>query len=111
MWKHTEGADYAKKYIEQGKDSLPRSLKLPTMGANEFRGSAKDRFIGSKNFRGSKTSEGLRTCADDPIYLNPCFAELMMGFPQNWTNISGKSASKLWETRLCQRARKSREEG
>lgn len=64
------------------------SLFLPTIGKNEFKGAGKDRFRGSKNFRGAKMSEGLRTCASDPIYLHPCFAELAMGFPIGWTDLA-----------------------
>lgn len=46
-------------------------LTLPTLGKNENKGSSRKRFLGSPDFRGAKMSEGLRTCADDPIYLNP----------------------------------------
>lgn len=61
------------------------SLSLPTVTANESKGSGKKRYRGSPNFRGAKMSEGLRTCETDPIYLNPSFAELTMGFPIGWT--------------------------
>ncbi|HEX5704919.1 MAG TPA: hypothetical protein VFX97_17105 [Pyrinomonadaceae bacterium] len=60
---------------------------LPTIGKNEFKGSSKDRYRGSVNFHGAKMSEGLRTCEDDPIYLNPSFAEVVMGFPIGWTEL------------------------
>lgn len=60
---------------------------LPTIVANEGKGSARNRYIGSPEYRGSKMSEGLRTCAEDPIYLNPCFAEIVMGFPEGWTEL------------------------
>ena len=69
-----------------------RRWKIPTMGANEYKGSGRDRYLGSQNFRGAKMSEGLRTCEDDPIYLNPSFAELVMGFPVGWTELG------VWET-------------
>ena len=62
-------------------------LWLPTMGENEYRGSSKKRYKGSPHFRGAKMSEGLRTCEDDPIYLNPSFGELVMGFPIGWTDL------------------------
>ena len=60
---------------------------LPTLSANESKGSGRDRYEGSQNFHGSKASEGLRTCAEDPIYLNPLFGERMMGLPEGWTDL------------------------
>ena len=63
-------------------------LRIPTIGANEYKGSSRKRYKGSKHFRGAKTSEGLRTCETDPIYLNPLFAELMMGYPRMWTDLN-----------------------
>lgn len=60
---------------------------LPTMGANEFKGASRNRYVGSKHFRGAKMSEGLRTTSTDPIYLNPSFAEIVMGFPRGWTDL------------------------
>lgn len=60
---------------------------LPTVGKNEFKGSSRKRFVGSKNFRGAKMSEGLRICETDPIYLSPSFAELVMGYPIGWTEL------------------------
>ena len=58
---------------------------LPTLGKNENKGSSRKRFDGSRHFRGAKMSEGVRTSEADPIYLNPWFAELAMGFPAGWT--------------------------
>ncbi len=58
---------------------------LPTLGANESKGSSQKRYKGSPYFRGAKMSEGLRTCQSDPIYTNPNFAEAAMGFPKDWT--------------------------
>ena len=62
-------------------------LLLPTIAANEHKGTSRNRFVGSKHFRGAKMSEGLRTTSTDPIYLNPSFAEVMMGFPRGWTDL------------------------
>jgi hypothetical protein len=73
-------------------------LRLPTMTENEYRGSSKAKFRGSKSFRGAKMSEGLRTCETDPIYLNPSFGELVMGFPIGWTELLPS------ETQLCHNA-------
>lgn len=68
---------------------LVRSLRLmlPTISVNEHKGSPRKRYKGSKEYRGAKASEGLRTCEEDPIYLNPLFAEWMMGWPIMWTRL------------------------
>lgn len=64
-----------------------RAVKLPTMGASEYKGASHKRFKGSQSFRGAKMSEGLRTSLQDPKYLNPCFAELIMGLPKDYTAL------------------------
>lgn len=61
---------------------------LPTLGKNEYRGSGKERFRGSDEYRGAKMSEGLRTCKEDPIYLTPSFGEYAMGWPLTWTELA-----------------------
>jgi hypothetical protein len=48
---------------------------------------------------GAKMSEALRSSSSDPIYLNPSFGEVVMGFPEGWTLISKRSALRLLETR------------
>ena len=58
---------------------------VPTIGANESKGSSLKRYLGSQHFRGAKMSEGLRNCQTDPIYTHPNFAEAAMGFPKDWT--------------------------
>ena len=60
---------------------------LPTIGKNEGKGASRNRYRGSKHFRGAKMSEGLRTCREDPIYTHPSFAEAAMGFPKGWTDL------------------------
>ena len=60
---------------------------LPTICANESKGSGRSRWRGSQEFRGAKMSEGLRTCEEDPIYLSPLFGEAAMGFPTTWTGL------------------------
>jgi hypothetical protein len=59
---------------------------LPTIAANEGKGSSRKRYRGSADFRGAKMSEGLRTSFDCPNYLNPSFGEMAMGYPEEWTN-------------------------
>lgn len=60
---------------------------LPTIGANESKGSSRKRYKGSKYFKGAKMSEGLRLSMNDPIYTHPHFAEVAMGFPKDWTLV------------------------
>lgn len=70
-------------------------LSLPTTGANEGKGSQKRRYIGSPEYRGAKMSEGLRICEEDPIYLNPLFAELAMMWPMGWTDLKPLAMDKF----------------
>ena len=76
--------------IQELRNGFPAAVKrvfLPTISKNEFKGASRDRYKGSTHFRGAKMSEGLRNCEEDPIYLNPCFAEVVMGFPIGWTDL------------------------
>lgn len=72
-------------------------LTIPTIGANEGKGSSKNRYIGSPDFHGAKMSEGLRTCETDPIYLNPLFGELVMMWPLGWTDLRPLETGRLAE--------------
>lgn len=63
----------------------PESTFLPTIPTSEGKGSSRSRFKGSRNFRGAKMSEALRTCQSDPIYTHPNFAEAAMGLPKDYT--------------------------
>lgn len=95
-----------RKVNQQGIDGscgLTRTLMLPTCGANEHKGLGKDRFDGSPNFHGAKTSEKLRSCSTDPIYLNPSFAELMMGFPVGWSELSASETQSFLPSRRSSR--------
>jgi hypothetical protein len=71
---------------------------LPIIGANEYKGSSRARYVTSEFFRGAKMSEGWRTCETDPIYLSPSFGELMMGWPIMWTASTPLETDKfrLW---------------
>lgn len=68
---------------------------VPTIGANEGRGSSSKRYRGSPHFRGAKMSEGLRTSQSDPTYTHPNFAEAAMGFPKDWTLVETQSSRRL----------------
>ena len=72
-----------------------RLLHLPTLGKNEFKGSARRRFRGSKDFHGAKMLEGLRTCEQDQMYIRPDFAEIMMNFPTGWTELRPLETHKI----------------
>lgn len=60
---------------------------IPTISASEGKGAARKPFAGSPEYRSSKTSEGLRECESDHLYLNPSFAEVFMGYPSGWTDL------------------------
>jgi len=78
-------------------ETIIARLTLPTIGANEYKGASKNRFINSPDFHGAKMSEGLRTCETDPIYLNPSFAELVMMWPMGWTDLKPLAMDKFQE--------------
>ena len=60
---------------------------LPTIVKSEGRGTGRNRYRGSRHYRGAKMAEGLRSGQDDPAYLRPDFAEQVMGFPIGWTDL------------------------
>ncbi|MFA6270762.1 MAG: hypothetical protein WC657_06180 [Candidatus Paceibacterota bacterium] len=65
-----------------------KRLMIPTVVASEGKGTGHKRFVSSPDYRGAKCSEALRTCKDDPIYLNPCFGEWMLDWPIGWTELA-----------------------
>jgi hypothetical protein len=67
---------------------------LPTIGANESKGSQRRRYRTSTEYRGAKMSEGLRSGETDPIYTNPGFAEQAMGYEKDWTLSETPSSRK-----------------
>ena len=58
---------------------------LPTPTASMWKGASKERYLGSKKYHGSYPQEALRNGPGDAQYLNPSFAELLMGFKTKWT--------------------------
>ena len=70
-------------------------LSLPTIGAQEGRGTSRKRYRGSEHFRGAKMCEGLRICETDPQYLNPVFGELAMMWPMGWTDLKPLETDKF----------------
>ena len=78
----------ASKTSGNGIITVLKGALLPTILRTEYKGSQKNRYKGSTDFHGAKMSEGLRICKEDPIYLNPYFAEVVMGFPSGWTELN-----------------------
>lgn len=81
-------------------------LAIPTIGKNETKGSSQRRYRNSRFFRGAKMSEGLRISEKDPIYTHPRFAELMMGWPLNWSRLQPLETGKFqfaqqWLLKFC----------
>ena len=74
---------------------IESGFSLPTPCKNEGRGSSSKRYIGSRHYRGAKTSEALRTCESDPQYLHPRFAEWLMGWPLGWTDLKPLETDKF----------------
>ena len=62
-------------------------LRLPTPLASDYRPGSRKQFMGSKDYRGGKIIEALRTSYEDSTYLNPSFAEAMMGLPHDYTRL------------------------
>jgi hypothetical protein len=75
----------------------PEHTFLPTLAANEGKGSSRKRYKGSPNFRGAKMSEGLRTCPSQPIYTHPHFAEAVFGLPKDYTLLETETPPALLE--------------
>lgn len=64
---------------------VPEHTFLPTITASEHKGSSRSRYIGSQNLRIGKVSDVLRTSRDCPTFLNPSFAEKLMGLEIGYT--------------------------
>lgn len=70
---------------------------LPTIVKAEHKGTSTKRYKGSPHFRGAKMCEGLRICETDPAYLNPSFAEIVMGWPLGWTELAPLETGRFQE--------------
>jgi hypothetical protein len=92
-----DGECWEQEMLEEFISESEFGLQLPTTGANEGKGSSKKRYRNSPHFRGAKTSEALRICETDPIYLNPLFAELIMMWPLGWTDLKPLAMDKFQE--------------
>ena len=60
---------------------------LPTPVASMWRGAASKRYWGSPDYRASFTTEWIRTNKDCAQYFHPDYVELLMDFPDKWTEL------------------------
>ena len=60
---------------------------LPTLAASDYKGTAKDRFYGSRKTFGTRIVERLRKSSEDGIYPSLPLCEAMMGYPSMWTEL------------------------
>lgn len=65
----------------------PGHTFLLTPTATDGKGSSQARYFGSQSLRLGRTSAQLRTSKECPIYLNPSFAEILMGLPKDYTAL------------------------
>jgi hypothetical protein len=70
---------------------------LPTPVASIWRGAAKKRFWGSREYKGSFTMEWIRTSPACDQYFHPDYAELLMDFPDKWTDLKPLETHKFQE--------------
>ena len=70
---------------------------LPTPVTSMWRGAAKKRFWGSQEYRASFTTEWVRTSLDCAQYYHPDFVELIMDFPDKWTELKPLEMHKYQE--------------
>jgi len=72
---------------------------LPTPVTSMWRGAAKKRFWGSREYRASFTTEWIRTSQDCAQYFDPDYLELLMDFPHKWTELKPLETPKFQEWR------------
>jgi hypothetical protein len=70
---------------------------LPTPVTSMWRGSAKKRFWESQDYRGSFPMEWIRTSENCAQYFHPDYAELLMDFPDKWTDLKPLETHKFQE--------------
>ena len=72
---------------------------LPTPVTSMWRGASKKRFWGSQDYKGSFTTEWLRTNKDCEQYYHPDYVELIMDFLDKWTELKPLETHKFQEWR------------
>lgn len=63
----------------------PEYTFLLTPTATDGKGSSRSRYKGSENMRVGRMSAQFRISMDCPTFLNPSFAEVVMGLPKDFT--------------------------
>ena len=79
------GTVYQLPMLVPGTDGTESGL-LPTPVASACKGAIRNRFFGSPTYRGN-LQEYLRGSQGDPAYINPRLLELIMGYPESWTEL------------------------
>lgn len=77
--------------------TAPEHTFLATPLATEKCGAHRPRYKGSQNFPLSRTSETLRNCETDDLFLEPSFAEIIMGLPKDYTLLETETHPALSE--------------
>lgn len=70
---------------------------LPTPVTSMWRGAASKRYWGSQDYRASFTTEWIRTSKDSEQYYHPDYVELIMDFPDKWTELKPLEMHKFQE--------------
>jgi len=70
---------------------------LPTMTVSMQNGCSSKRYKGSQEYRGSMPMEWIRTSKDCAQYFHPDYAELLMDFPDKWTDLKPLEMHKFQE--------------
>ena len=70
---------------------------LPTPVTSMWRGAAKKRHWGSQDYRASFTTEWIRISQDCAQYYHPDYVELLMDFPDKWTELKPLEMHKYLE--------------
>ena len=70
---------------------------LPTMTVSMQNGCSSKRYKGSQEYRGSMPMEWIRTSKACAQYFHPDYAELLMDFPDKWTDLKPLETHKFQE--------------
>ena len=70
---------------------------LPTPTVSMKNGCSSKRYLNSEEYRGSMPMEWLRTSKDCEQYFDPDYAELVMDFPDKWTDLNPLEMHKFQE--------------
>lgn len=90
MWPTPNASDRFHANMKDGHDIKKGYLRgvvkmWPTSAATNYKGSVKDRYMGSETYR-ANLDEAVRTHREDG-QLNPDWVEWLMGYPPGWTSL------------------------